>query len=238
MSTQPYTASNMQDHFDRLVSRSIDFIEFLTKESRLAKTNLTKCGGSIFSTGWTFRNGFLERSAAKTSLPVGQTLYRALLQAALSPFGGNLPTKADALNAVETLLYCATPIFASVLAWMLLVFCFSLALVPSDAKRSLWSRIRSCRKPTIILALVQLGITSMLPHPTVGYEVKLKGAQEIREVKTLNMLAFQSWLATLAILVTMFLVLVIIISVSDWVEDVRVKRELSRRVNVRQRRKT
>lgn len=159
----------------------------------------------------------------------------ATSNATLNIFGSELSPTQIASNVIELLLRCSAPVVISIAAWVLLFFGFSFLVVPHDSTQrspSLKDRLRFCKLPTSALGTIQLGMAFVLPAPVIDYGVKLQGRQEDREVSLLSILAFKSWLATVAITTTVLIVLAVFVSVNDWVKDIKGKRSLGSRIEV------
>ena len=151
-------------------------------------------------------------------------------------FGTDLPISTVALNILRLMIAVAAPVLISISAWILLLFLLSFILVPyhgGQARPSVRNRFAFCRIPTIILTTLQFGIASALPCLTTHYDIQLEGTQSQREIVVLNHLAFSSWLITIAIVVTVGLVLAVIAVVGDRVREMDSKRTHPTRVRGR-----
>lgn len=189
----------------------------------------------MYATPREFRTLFTETIYGKTTPSSGDAPNTTLPGNTSNIFGSDLPIDAVALNILHLVLYCARSIVVSILAWLLVFFIISFVLVPhcaSQRRPSLRDRLRFCRLPTTLLSTIQLGIALAQPHPTIQYDVKMTGTQDYREVKILNKLAFNSWLATLAVVLTVCFIVAAIASVGDWIKDMEAKKTPSFHIRV------
>ena len=101
-------------------------------------------------------------------------------------------------------------ILGSAVAWMLLLFAFSFAVLPRHQAAKPLARRKLVSMATLLFGAVQFAVATIFPISAVcAWDAKLAGEQELQDELDLARCAFVSWVVTLTLAVTVLVVFAI-----------------------------